>query len=178
VKVFGSRRNPFEVIRREFKRQAIPEAQDVIKEEADMIAATIQLHLFQETLPMKALTEPYLAKKIREGLDPRKLIANGDYVSEIKARWRPWKTSIEVGLPNTKHPGSGLPYKILGMIHEYGQKKWQAEGKGIPARPHWRPVIKKWLKKKHEVDARIHKRVSDRMFKKLKRRFQQYKENR
>ncbi len=177
----GSRRNPFEVIRRVFQTVGIPEAREVLFEEGTKLASMIQLNVLQQSLPMKELSRPYVRKKELEGSGNNspedKLIRWGDYVSEIKARWRGGRSQVEVGLPRSTHPTSGLPYKTLAKILEYGHESWQQGGKGIPARPHFRPTILQWSKKVRDVNALIQRRVTNSVFRRLNRRFESRRTN-
>lgn len=162
----GSRKNPFQVIRQAFKDEGIREARNVLFEEADKMAAEVQLNILQQRLPLKKLSPQYLAWKKKQGLDSRILIASGDYVSEIKARRRAGGTIIEVGLPDKIHPDSGLTYKALARAHEYGVKKIN-----LPERPHWRPMIEKFIKRVPQIKKRMQDRVNKLVFRKVARRF-------
>lgn len=175
VTVIGSRKNPFFQIRHEFEKYGIEEAREALFDEGERLAAMIQLNIFQQSLPMPDLSEPYLAFKERKGYDLRKLIAEGHYIEAIQARWIRGRTAVEVGLPDETHEASGLKYKKLAAVHEYGQKSWQDGQGGIPARPHWRPTFRQWARKIDDVTEVIQHRVTEKLWKRLNRKFGQYK---
>ena len=153
-----SKKNPYEIVYEVMTVEGVKIAQEILHEEGRLLAAKIQLNILQQLLPFTPLNPQYAAWKRREGLDPRILIANGDYVDSIKAR-KKVDGSIEVSVPEGKHPQAGISYQILGAVHEYGQVRWQQEGKGIPARPHWRPSVQWWYRKR--LDQTVTKMETD-----------------
>lgn len=166
--VISSRQNPFTLIRKQMKTTGMDAAREVIKEEGDALAAKLQLNLLQQSLPMKDLTESYARWKERKALDPRILIATGEYVNSIAARRKAGGDIVDVSVPDETHEPSGLSLKELGRIHEYGSKRYEIDGKGIPPRPHWRPTIRWWKKKRMAAtEAEIDRYVAERVFKKL-----------
>jgi hypothetical protein len=76
------------------------------------------------------LTPEYLAKKIREGLDSRTLIATGKALESLGYK-RLGATSIEVGV--TAQSEEGEPYML---VQEFGS----SDGR-VPARPLFKPVL-------------------------------------
>lgn len=166
--VFGPRRNPYTLIAKLMKGTGMDAAREVIKEEGDFLAAKLQLNILQQLLPMPELNSAYIQYKIRKELDPRKLVATGEYVNSIAARKKSGGDIIDVNVPDVTHGPSGLSMKELARIHEYGQRKFKETGKGIPPRPHWRPTIRWWRKKRMQAaEQEIDKYVSERVFKRL-----------
>jgi len=80
-----------------------------------------------QTFTVEGLSKRYEEYKVTHGLDPRVLIATGEYLDSISV------TKIADGVwalrpeGTTKH---GLSMEELGSILEYG-------GDDMPARPHW-----------------------------------------
>lgn len=94
------------------------------------------------------LSERYLAWKIKNKRDPRILISTKEYMQAIEIREEKQEGSkgksrivYVVGLPDRIHQDSGLPFRKLARIHEFGTKR-------IPARPLWRPTQEEF-KAKH-----------------------------
>jgi hypothetical protein len=165
--------NPFSAIKREFTVRGIPHAEQFIKDEGDILAAEVQLYVWDQTGAgsWPPLSHAWLQTKIREGLDERMLVAAGDYYAAIKARKKAGGSKVEVGLPDDAHPSSGLPYKELGRILEYGHRGFKQVGEGlIPPRPHWRPVWFRWRKKLPKVAERMSKEVGKAVFDRVKRK--------
>lgn len=163
----GSKRNPYTLIRQQLKDVGVREAHDVLFKEADKMASEVQLALLQQTLKHTPLSPKYLEWKKRNGLDQRILIAEGHYVSEIKARRKnkEGEKVIEVGLPDAMHPTANMPYKQLARIHEYGSAK-----RNIPARPHWGPMTAKFNTRVPRIRKMIQDRVNHMVFKQVSRR--------
>ncbi len=114
------------------------------KKQSEELMNKVKNALLNQTIRHKPLSPAYLEQKRRQGLDTRILIATGDYVESItvtKEKIRK-RTVWRIGVPENKiHAPSGLPYKILARIHEFGSKK-----RNIPARPHWRPVYSAYIR--------------------------------
>lgn len=112
---------------------------------AKWLAEEVQERIKKQKFNHAKLSPVYAKYKRDKGLDHRILIATGDYVNSIQAMpvlarslgarvdqddivtWR-------VGLPDRKHKDSDLTLNALGNILEFGSRK------GMPPRPHWRPV--------------------------------------
>jgi len=134
------------------------------------VAAEIKRRILLQQYKHQPLNPRYLAWKKRMKLDERILIATGHYVRAIgiqpvrkpirtykpgtpvgmpaefkrKAKVSKAQSKIvgyRVGLPDKVHPPSGLRYHTLAMIHEYG-----APRANVPARPHWFPVWRDFLR--------------------------------
>lgn len=104
---------------------------------------------------MQKLTEKYLDKKISKDLDPRILLASGDYVNGITVRkeeTRGGGVIYFVTMANRKHEFSNIDLRLLARIMEFGTGEYQVPLFGdkrhmvtikLPKRPHWRPAFKK-----------------------------------
>ena len=169
--VIGPRENPYTLIKKMMKGAGMDAAREVIKDEGDFLAARLQLNILQQLLPMAELNPRYArwkATRSPDPLDPRKLIATGEYVNSIAARKKSGGDIVDVNVPDEKHEASGLNMRELAKIHEYGQRSYKSTGKGIPPRPHWRPTIRWWKKRRAQhTEREIDRYVSERVFKKL-----------
>lgn len=87
------------------------------------------------------LDPTYKARKESLGLDERILIATKDYVNKGIGWWKSEKGWV-AGPKNGTHKPSGLTYKHLAAIHEFGTDT-------IPARKLWRRL---------KVEVILHKR--------------------
>jgi len=167
VQVTIAKSNPFEVIYEINKKEGLEVAQEVLFEEGRRLAAKIRTNILQQLLDFTPLSEPYAAWKKKKGLDPRILIARGNYVKSIRAR-KLVDGNTDVNVPDETHPDAKISYRLLGQVHEFGQLQWQSTGKGIPARPHWRPTILWWQNKRQELTRlEIERRISEVVKKRL-----------
>ena len=102
------------------------------------------------------LSQSYLRRKMRRGLDQRVMIARGNYLRSIRVHKHSGTARYEVTVPSylPVQDANGLPTKFnmeqLATVHEYGS----ASG-NIPARPHWRPMRVIVAKKAGTVAKRI-----------------------
>jgi hypothetical protein len=89
----------------------------------------------------KPLSERYLHWKIKNKRDPRMLISTREYMSAIEIREEKHDSKIVwiIGLPDRIHVDSGLPFRKLARIHEFGTLP-SKKHPGIPPRPLWRPT--------------------------------------
>jgi hypothetical protein len=118
-------------------------------------------HQVYEWIP---LTEKYKRYKKRNNLDPRILIATGEYIRNISVAIH-MDGTVEIGVKDKKHTASGISLKLLARILEYGSQKAK-----IPPRPHWRPTISKFrsrIKQTKKIIAKeMNKKILDWMEKK------------
>lgn len=90
---------------------------------------------FDRTAP---LTEKYLKRKVREGKDPRILIATGRYLEHIILERQEtkngvfWRVYIQKGKTKTE-----ITFNMLARILEFG-----SASRNIKSRPHWRPTAR------------------------------------
>ncbi len=96
---------------------------------------------FDRTQP---LDEEYLERKVSEGHDPRKIMATGTYLNAIQVVEGRKKTGPYwyVRLQRGTHRPSGLPYKVLWRLLEYG-----SAARNVKPRPHWGPTFQLVRKK-------------------------------
>jgi hypothetical protein len=179
--ILGSRENPYTVLKKSMRKEGIDAAREVLWDEAKFLAEKLRLNLLQQSLPSvtnRPLNEKYANWKANQDppLDPRILIATGEYVNSIDARKVDiFGDVVEVNVPDETHESSGMNLRELAAVHEYGQRSFKDSGKGIPPRPHWRPTIRWWKKRRLEATQReIDRIVGERVFKKLKARLGSY----
>lgn len=125
------------------------------------LTSRIKLQAFSNWPP---LSPQYKAYKAKRGLDPRTLIARMDYLRAIRVRHqRTQKGDDEytVGLPQQARHYSGLTYNQLAAVHEYGSKD-----RRVPARPHWRPTIRKF----QDLQPRFEREMQDRIVRRVEAR--------
>ena len=117
-----------------------------------------------QRFPWPPLSSGYAAWKKSKALDPRTLIARRDYVKSIQTRKVDDDTWV-VEPPDRQHY-SGLTYKMLAMVHEFGSSK-----RNIPPRPHWRPMIAEYQKKQPAINKvmrrKLYTRVQERLGKEI-----------
>jgi hypothetical protein len=126
------------------------------------LASRLRASLRAQAFNWVPLSEKYKKYKAKHGLDPRMLIATGDYINAITVIQRADGT-VEVGLRDQIHLPSGLPVKTLMRIHEYGTST-------IPARPWWRPTVSKFRKEIGQTRAEFRKMQNKKVRAWLKRR--------
>lgn len=115
--------------------------------------------ILRQTLSWAPLSDGYVAHKRRLGLDPRTLIATQRYVNSIQAVMAPDGTwSVEVP-PLPLRPGSRRTLQDLGRWLEFGTRN-------MPARPHWRPVLRMWKSKVYYSKLQLKERLVNYMRKK------------
>lgn len=120
-----------------FEAQVVDIAAEELEAAAKRYSAEVRGIIRNQSYNHVPLNQAYLESKKKKGLDPRILIATADYVNKIKAKrvkGAGKEVSYRVGPPMGIHKPSGLPYKTLARIHEFGSD----DGR-IPARPVWRP---------------------------------------
>jgi len=134
-----------EVFKGELKRVAHEAKRDLKKRIAD------------QAFKWKPLSPKYKARKERLGLDPRTLIATGKYLKSIRVASRMYgnNLSYQLGTRKDTHGPSGLPYIELARLMEYGSRK-----RKLPARPHWRPTIRKYRRLQQSRIKAAHKQVA------------------
>ena len=143
----------FKVVLDVFDRSFIHTSERVGKYIAKSFSNEIKDRIRHQTFRHQPLKIAYRNRKIKQGLDPRTLIATGEYVNHIRAR-KINATTYTVGVPNTIHSPSGLPYRSLARIHEFGTDK-------IPARPHWRPMASIYMARKQRYEKLVEDLLND-----------------
>jgi len=89
------------------------------------------------------LSSKYLSHKERKKLDLRIYISTKEFYKAIVVI--KGKNGYYVGMKNGDHTKAKIPYGFLAAILEFGSDK-----RNIPARPLWRPIVRK-KRKKHKV---------------------------
>ena len=125
-----------------------------MKSLSEKFAQKVRTIIYKQMYNWKPLSEKYLEKKKREGLDQRILIATKKYVKSIKSIRKDTGRRSQGGVGVIYSTGpvgettEGIPLTLLGRWLEYGtadKKHGDHGGKGMPPRPHWRPAWKEFL---------------------------------
>lgn len=142
----------------EVQEEIYKEARDKIRALAQEFLETLKQHIEDQLLTWQPLNEAYKQKKIREKLDPRILIATGEYVSSIfiEETLKQGILIISIMLPNKKHAKTGINLRFLSRVLEYG-----SISRNIPERPHWRPVAEMFIEEKQDFQKTINEIVSN-----------------
>ena len=117
----------------------------------------LRAHIEHQIFHHAPLTADYADWKRKQNLDPRILIATGDYLDAMEAV----KLSGGAGVGmrpghHVNHDGSAGPeYEDLADWLENGTKgkrrsdvRVSNERGGLPPRPHWQPMIERWTAKR------------------------------
>lgn len=143
-----------------FRQSALRGSALELRRWAEEFAQALKSVIRKQLFDWKPLSPEYAKYKERKGLDPRILVATGDYVDAIGVHREETRTKgviYRVGFaPGAIHEPSGLPYNRLAHIHEFGVFTGTAE---IPARPHWRPTIARFKLRIPRVKKGIVRRV-------------------
>jgi len=127
-----------------FKKQVLISATDETRKFAEEISDQAKRIIYDQAFNWQPLKPYYVRAKQRKELDERIYIATGEYVEDGVGWWERNDFVFVGPLPGTHH--SGLSYKHLAAIHEYGT--WT-----IPARPLWRPLASIVLRKSKKLLA-------------------------
>jgi len=122
------------------------------------LTSRVKLQAFDHWPPLSPL---YVQQKAKRGLDPRTLIARMEYLKSIRVRsTRDQKgdQTYTVGVPQYAKHYSGLTFMQLAAIHEYGTRD-----RRVPARPHWRPTIRKF----QALQPRFEREMQDRIVRRV-----------
>ena len=149
------------------------EARRLCRKTAGQMAKEMRDSIYQDRYKKPELSPGYLDWKLRKGLDPRILIATRRYVRSIgvvKTRY-----GAIIGLTRkTRIDRKGkksrrIPYALLQRWLEYGtrkaivlpsgKKKKGKIGSRMPARPHWRPMMRYWKNSRRSYALRIKNHV-------------------
>jgi hypothetical protein len=115
---------------------------------------------------MDKLSASWQTRKEKKGLDPRLLIASGDYLRGIVVRRKvdPDRKNVSymVTLAKRSHRGTNLSLQRLAEIHEFGTSSYTVPFFGdkkhlvqiqIPARPHWRPAYQQMVEQAKKIGS-------------------------
>lgn len=130
-----------------FKKEAQLRASKLIRELAEDLAEEAKDIILEQRYNWESLSSGYLAYKLRVGLDPRILIATGEYVDEGIGHYEK-DGIIFVGPMPGIHEPSGVPYVKLARWFEYGTET-------MPARPLWGPLYRVALKRNKKLRKKI-----------------------
>lgn len=107
-----------------------PELSAVIYQQAKRSRDRLKRNIRAQAYPWPPLDQDYAREKAAAGLDPRTMIAHGDYLDAIRVLPLgplTWGVGIEEGATNRE----GDSLVMIGLSAEYGLGR-------NPARPHWR----------------------------------------
>lgn len=150
---------------RVFKRSAVLRANEMARMYAGAIAAEMVDILVRQRYKLKPLSPEYLVRKVKKKLDRRILIATKFYLKNI-AWWeaggrvyfgvRPGVMLSDNKDKRIKAPKKGskqdIPLAVLVRAHEFGNKR-------LPARPHWRSLVSRYVRKFPEFAEAYRKAV-------------------
>jgi hypothetical protein len=139
----------------------------------------IRAHIEHQIFHHAPLTAAYADWKRKQNLDPRILIATGDYLDAIEAI--PLDGGAGVGMRAGRHrneDGSAGPeFDDLADWLENGTKgrrlsalRVNNELGGIPPRPHWQPMIERWTAKVAQLGQSMGDQFNDELLKELKKK--------
>lgn len=139
----------------------------------------IRAHIEHQIFHHAPLTAAYADWKRKQNLDPRILIATGDYLDAIEAV--PLDAGAGVGMRagrSRAHDGSpGPEYDDLADWLENGTKgrrlsalRVSNERGGLPPRPHWQPMIERWTAKVAQLGSSMEELLSEELLKELKKK--------
>lgn len=133
-----------------FKKSVMP----ILKQNTETLAEEIRQELIDrledQSFHHKALNADYRKYKKKHDIDNGILLATREYIDAIQVEKTPY--GFIVGVSDTMHeplPGKGtqqLEMKLLAKILEFGSIT-----QNIPARPHWRPVLSKFVREKGRI---------------------------
>lgn len=134
--------------------------------EGGRLAARVRRGIRDQVWDHAELSAAYAAWKDEQGLDPRILVATGEYVSAIIHR--PTAFGFEIGVMAGTHLQAQVAYETLGLWLEYGTFDAQGNVK-MPARPHFRPAIAAWRAEAEDAFlARVGRHVAHRLSRRLR----------
>lgn len=141
-----------------FRNAAFQVPNQFCEEVANEFKDELQFRIASQAFGHRPLNPAYRMGKVRARLDPRILIATGEYlesftVEDLSSREHQERHGIEgpgfvVGVRDGIHSGSRLPYRVMARIHEFGTSR-------IPARPHWRPMSAIYRRRSAELGRRL-----------------------
>lgn len=135
------------VLRTEVEIQAFKYTEEVAKSIAEEAVEILD----EQRYAWQPLNDAYLEGKIKVGRDPRILIATGFYQDHITWGKRADGT-VWVGVEDIMHPDADISLIVLARIHEFGTAT-------IPARPLWRPLLSKYVRRTPQFARKYQKEV-------------------
>lgn len=141
-------------------RETVPQVfaefgEEKAKEFVDELKFKISAQLFNH-IPLQ---RDYYLSKLRNGLDPRILIATGEYLDKITYERVEDDTSgvvFRCGMAPGIHGSSGLQLAALQRMLEEGTSR-------MPARPHWHPMATIFRARSNEMGRDLRGRLATRV---------------
>lgn len=164
INAFGNNRRPGSLLLAA-RAECVAIAREMAQEMRDS--------LYKQRFKMAPLTAKYLAMKVRKGLDKRTLLAYKKYVRAIGYVKTPYGGMVGITKKFREDTRGSktrrIPYWKLQRWLEFGTRKrvgvkkdgkikYGKVGSRMPARPHWRPMLRVWKKRRKDYGLRI-KRV-------------------
>lgn len=161
VNAFGDNRRPGSLLLA---------AQGTCRRIAQEMAQEMRDSLYRQRFRMAPLTARYLQMKIRKGLDKRTLIAYKKYVKAIGFVKTPYGGMVGMTrafrIDTRGKKTRKLDYWKLQRWLEYGTRlrkgttkggkpKYGKMGSRMPARPHWRPMMRYWKAHRKDYGLRL-----------------------
>lgn len=137
-------------------------AQQECRRKAREMAQELRTRIYRQMFRHKPLSRNYLQHKIRNRLDKRILIATKKYVRAIGVIDTAYGARVGLIKRVRQHKGRTIPYKKLQRWLEYGVPGL------VPARPHWRPMMRKWKKDRKAMGFQIKNKIGKDLRKKLR----------
>lgn len=124
-------------------RHVGPQAYTLLRAESLLAAEALKARIRNRYYDgqWEPLTEDWVQRKASQGLDPRMLIARGDYVNAIHVIPAGPRV-VQIGIDKNATGFDGINLAGLGFIHEFGAGP-------VPARPHWRDAYR-------DIETKLH----------------------
>ena len=114
-----------------------PTVERAVKKIAEKCAEDVKQRILSQAFPNVRLSQKWIERKAREGLDARTLIATRKYYDSIKAQ------KLEPGVWGVVSRDEELRLRL-----EYGNRR------GSPPRPHWGPVLENYQRNFYDLFAK------------------------
>lgn len=125
------------------------EVQEALRDVAKKFLESLKQSVYFQSLDLVPLSPRYAKQKESKGLDPRILINTGEYIETIEIvenQVSKGVLEIVIQAPDHDHSETKINLRLLSRLLEYGSKNEK-----MPARPHWRPVMKEFIALRGEL---------------------------
>lgn len=150
-----SDKDPFKIYRSRFKK-LITEQEKFVEELASKFLEDLKRAIYRQTLPLEPLSDDYLKHKQEHGFDERILIKTGAYIKSFKIRFRRYLgqyiATVYIEEDYNSLYINDITNKMLYKILEYGTSQ-------SPARPHWRPIRRLFVKNLPKYQKTVQNRM-------------------
>jgi hypothetical protein len=142
IKNSESAKRYFDKITRRYFDEGSKEAYLFLVEEAYRFKSELIRAIEEQSIDWPPLSPGYKSYKRKKGLDPRMLIATRRLINSFIVRQDLMNLRVIVMVDPNAHYEGNLSVAFIDKILEYGTM----DGR-IPARPHWRVVVKRFQSK-------------------------------